>query len=182
MNVELIIRQTKHWVESVVVECHFCPFAKRELEQDRVRFIVSGDRRLEDCLEQVFDECVYLDQHENIETTLLIFPETFTEFNDYLVAVEVVERMLLEQGYQGIYQLASFHPEYCFADALSNDPANYTNRSPYPMFHLLREASLEKALENYPDPESIPIRNVRYAREKGLEVMQEKIERCRRHE
>ena len=86
--------------------------------------------------------------------------------------------MLIEQDYEGIYQLASFHPEYCFAGEDETDAANYTNRSPYPMLHLIREASLEKALQNYPDAELIPERNIALARSKGLAEMKHLLERC----
>jgi len=78
-----------------------------------------------------------------------------------------------------VYQLASFHPDYCFPHQSLNDPANYTNRSPFPMFHILRESSLEKALLSYPCPEAIPERNVSCAREQGVEFMQQMLEDCR---
>jgi hypothetical protein len=83
-----------------------------------------------------------------------------------------------KQGYEGIYQLASFHPQYLFADSDENDPSNYTNRSPYPMLHILREASLEKVLESYPNPENIPERNIELTRSLGLETMQKLLAEC----
>ncbi|MDH5711889.1 MAG: DUF1415 domain-containing protein, partial [Gammaproteobacteria bacterium] len=112
------------------------------------------------------------------ETTLLVFAEGFKDFGDYLDLVELAQDLLADQGYEGIYQIASFHPDYCFADAELDDAANYTNRSPYPMLHLIREASMEKALAHYPEPEKIPERNVEYARELGLEEMQRQLEAC----
>jgi hypothetical protein len=114
----------------------------------------------------------FLDQSDDIETTLIIFPDSFAGFEDYLDLVELAEELASDQDYDGIYQVASFHPDYCFADAPQDDPANYTNRSIYPMLHLLREESLTKALENFPDPEGIPDRNIDFAREKGLKYMQ----------
>ncbi|MGL6269678.1 MAG: DUF1415 family protein, partial [Chitinophagaceae bacterium] len=95
----------------------------------------------------------------------------FANFDAYLTMVEMAEALLEDQDYEGVYQVASFHPQYRFADAPDNDPANYTNRSVYPMLHLLREDSLEKAIETYPDTEGIPERNITFAREKGLSYM-----------
>ena len=90
----------------------------------------------------------------------------------YLDLTELAEDLLAEQGYEGVYQVASFHPEYCFADADSEDAANYTNRSPYPMLHLLREASLDVAIDNFPGIDSIPETNMQKARSLGAEFFQ----------
>lgn len=94
-------------------------------------------------------------------------------FDDFLDAVEIGDELMLAQGYEGVYQLASFHPDYCFEGSDEEDAANYTNRSPYPMLHLIREASIEKALAHYPkDPDLIPETNVKLARKLGLQKMQ----------
>jgi hypothetical protein len=106
------------------------------------------------------------------ETTLLILPEGCTQFNDFLDLTAMAEQLLIDQGYEGVYQLASFHPDYCFAGEDENDPANYTNRSPYPMLHIIREASIEQALKTYPNPELIPERNIELTRKLGLEKIQ----------
>ena len=107
-----------------------------------------------------------------METTFIIFPDNFSDFETYLDLVELSEALAADQGYEGIYQIASFHPEYCFEGAEADDPANYTNRSIYPMLHLLREDSLSDALDNFPDAESIPERNIAFAQRKGLAFMQ----------
>ncbi len=91
----------------------------------------------------------------------------------------MAEALLADQGYEGTYQLASFHPEYRFADAEPEDPANFTNRSPFPMLHLLREAGLEQALSHYPDPEAIPERNIAALREVGHEALAQALARLR---
>lgn len=119
-----------------------------------------------------------MDNNDNIETSLLIFPESLKDFDDYLDFLEIANALMHKQGYEGIYQLASFHPHYYFEGADENDAANYTNRSPYPMLHILREASLERALLNYPDPENIPGRNIKLTRELGLDVMQKLLADC----
>lgn len=182
LNDSTIIEQTQHWVRSVIVGLNFCPFAKRELESETIHFQVSNESGLgssmEECLHQLFDECKRLDEHAEIETSLLIFSNGFQDFNNYLDLVELANALIIDQGYEGIYQLASFHPQYCFEGEAADDAANYTNRSPYPMLHLIREASLEQALANYPDPELIPERNIEFAREKGLDTMKQMLEYC----
>ena len=92
--------------------------------------------------------------------------------------LDVSERILEARRYEGVYQLASFHPNYCFDEADSDDPANYTNRSPYPMLHLLREASIEASLNNIEDPEAIPLNNIKRARSIGLEALEKQLENC----
>lgn len=181
MNAEqLVIHQTECWVKTVIVEFNFCPFAKRELERGSIRYRVIQEQPFEDCLQVVIDECVFLDSNITTETSLLIFPAAFEKFDDYLQLVGLAETLLEQQGYEGTYQLASFHPEYRFADTEMDDAANFTNRSPYPMLHLIREASIEKALQYYPDAEGIPERNIEYARAKGLDTMQAMLDRCRK--
>jgi len=173
-----IIDQTQCWVETVIVGNNFCPFAKREIERDSIRYHVKHNIDLESALQAVIDECVHLDDNESIETTLLIFAEDFKDFDDYLELVELGENLIADQGYEGVYQFASFHPDYCFAGAEQDDAANYTNRSPYPMLHLIREDSVELVLKHYPEPEKIPERNIEYARELGLEEMKRQLDAC----
>ncbi len=173
-----VTKQTRCWVKTVIVENNFCPFAQRELERGSIRYSVKPDRDAKSALQALIDECIQLDNNEAIETTLLIFPEGFQHFEDYLELVELADGLLADQGYESVYQVASFHPDYCFAGAEQNDAANYTNRSPYPMLHLIREASLEQVLNGYPEPEKIPESNIERARELGLEAMQRQLEAC----
>jgi hypothetical protein len=130
------------------------------------------------CLETFLHEVTRLDDEAAIETSFLIFPHNFKTFSSYLDMVSVAEKLLKQKGYNGIYQLASFHPQYKFAGAPDNDAANYTNRPVYPMLHLLRESSIDKALEHYDDPESIPDRNINFAREKGTLYMKMLRDNC----
>lgn len=171
LSASTIIAQTAHWIDTVVIGCNFCPFAAKAMLRQSIRYVVVPDATLERSLEIVIEELRYLDRQEDIETTLLIFPGQYADFEDYLDLADLAEDLSVEQGYEGIYQIASFHPEYCFAEADPEDPANYTNRSPYPMLHLLREESVSKALDHYIDPERIPERNIAFAQEKGLQYM-----------
>jgi len=175
---DTIIQESKKWLESVVIEYNFCPFAKRELQQGHVRFSVCRSNNMQDFLELLIQECEYLDTHSEIETTLLIGADAFSDFDDYLDMLGLAEILMSDQGYEGTYQLASFHPDYCFDGSDDQDAANYTNRSPYPMLHLLRESSLEKALQHYDQPELIPENNVRNARTTGLEKFKSLLQGC----
>lgn len=175
---EQIITQTKKWITDVVVGLNFCPFAAREMKQNTVRYVIETSEDEEEVLETFLQECKRLDEDKSIETTLLIFPESFAAFPDYLDLVSLAEDLIVGEGYEGIYQVASFHPDYCFADSEENDAANYTNRSPYPMLHLLREESIEKALLRYENPELIPERNIQFAHEKGVTYMKMLRDAC----
>jgi hypothetical protein len=173
-----IIEHTKIWIESVIIACDFCPFAGREFARNSIRYSVIRGGEIARCLESLIEECVLLDAETDIETSLLLLPDAFADFDDFIDLVGIADALLIEQGYEGIYQLASFHPDYCFADQDVNDPANYTNRSPYPTLHLLREASLERVLGDHPNPDLIPQRNIDFARRQGLEKMHALLEAC----
>ena len=174
---EEVILQTRRWITDVVAGCNFCPFVARELKQNSIHYQVETAVDLATCLQAFLRECTRLDE-ESIETTLLILPEGFKKFDDYLELVELAEKLLKKEKYEGIYQVAGFHPLYTFAGAPANDAANYTNRSIYPMLHLLREDSVEKALLKYPNPEQIPDRNIAFARAKGLAHMKMLRDAC----
>lgn len=167
-----IIRQTRNWIDNVIIGHNYCPFARKVVEDNSVRFQVFQSVDPTRQVETVIDECVYLDQNPQTETTLIIYPSGLKHFDYYLDFLALAENLLSAQGYEGIYQLASFHPSYLFQGAEEDDPANYTNRSPYPMLHLIREASIEKALAHFDNPEGIPERNIEFARAQGLDIMQ----------
>ena len=167
-----VIKATRYWLEHTVIGFNFCPFAKREFVRQSIRYWVSDADKIEQALEDLLTSISELEQDASIETTLVILPKGFADFEDYLDLLDMANELLAMQELEGVFQLASFHPDYCFEGQLKHDPANYTNRSPYPMLHLLREASIEMALEFVDDPDSIPERNVELAREKGAEVFQ----------
>ena len=171
MTHEQIIERTKNWIIEVVIGCNFCPFAANVVKQRSIFYKVEESVDMDTCLDSFGLEMQRLDTNGAIETTLIILPNGFQKFDDYLVLLSMAEKLLKKEGYEGIYQVASFHPLYLFAGSDENDPANYTNRSIYPMLHLLREESIDKALENFKSPESIPARNINFAREKGLAYM-----------
>lgn len=166
------IEQTQKWIKSVVIDLNFCPFAAKALLKKSIHYSVLKNPDIKTTLESVIKEFIYLEQNEEIETTFIIFQTGFSDFESYLDIVDSAQELLELEGYEGVYQLASFHPDYCFEGAEKNDPANYTNRSIYPMLHLLREDSITKALALYKNPELIPQHNIDLAREKGMLYMQ----------
>lgn len=172
MNDSLIIEQTQKWIKSVVIDLNFCPFAAKVLLKKSIHYVVVSNADLEASLETLIKEMHYLDSNEEIETTFIVFRKAYADFDEYLDLVDKAEDLLEREGYEGVYQVASFHPDYCFEGAEKDDAANYTNRSVYPMLHLLREESITKALALYKNPELIPEHNIKVAREKGLHYMQ----------
>ena len=175
---EIIIAQTIKWITDVVVGCNFCPFVAKELKRGSIHYEVIPSKERKAVLEALAQAFNKLDVDKKIETTLLILPAGFNVFSNYLQLVELSESFLEKEGYEGIYQVASFHPDYLFANASDDDPANYTNRSPYPMLHLLREESLSRAIDNYPGTEIIPQKNIDYSNAKGLAYMQSLSQAC----
>lgn len=171
----LIIHKTQRWLDAFVVGLNLCPFARREIRRDSLRIEVSYPATLEDALNDCFAEVLRLDNHKEIETTLLIFPTLFQDFFDYLNFISLCESALIQKNYEGIYQIASFHPDYCFAGEDGDDVSNYTNRSPYPMIHLLREESLEKAIQSYGNTDEIPQTNMNKLRKLGLEEIKKML-------
>ncbi|MEO6490401.1 MAG: DUF1415 domain-containing protein, partial [Ferruginibacter sp.] len=155
-----------------------CPFAAREVKQDTIRYRVEPAIGKKECLQSLIEECIHLDNNTSVVTTLIILPGAFERFDEYLDIVSLCEELLITEGYEGIYQLASFHPFYQFSGTTLEDPANYTNRSVYPMLHILREEAIDKAVKKFGDAAKIPDRNISFATEKGLVYMKMLRESC----
>jgi len=168
-----VISRTKNWLSTFIIQHNICPFAKREFERNSIHYEVVASHQLEEQLQALIQACRQLDANSDIETSLLIYPDGLINFDDYLDFLALANALMHKQGYEGVYQLASFHPDYCFEGAEQEDASNFTNRSPYPMLHLIREASLEKVLANFTDPENIPLRNIEYLRQLGVEKIKE---------
>ncbi len=169
---EQAITQTKKWITEVVIGCNFCPFAAAVVKLQQVHYKVEQSSTAAVCLQTFLNEAKWLDADETIETSFIILPNAVKTFSAYLTLFSVAEKLLLQNSYEGIYQVASFHPQYCFEGSNESDAANYTNRSVYPMLHLLRETSIDKVLKHYKNPENIPTANINFARQKGLAYMQ----------
>ena len=172
LSPETIIAQTKKWIIDVVIGLNFCPFAAREVKRDSIFFEITNTENTKEVLEALAKSFITMDKDEGIETLLLILPTGFEKFSTYLKMLDVSEQLINKLGYEGVYQVASFHPQYLFAGSKENDPANYTNRSPYPMLHILREKSLSRVIDSHPDTLKIPENNIELTRQKGLAQMQ----------
>jgi len=172
MTSQQIINATQNWLTTFIITYSICPFARQVHENGSICYEVVSNDSLESGLLALIEACQHLDATPEIATTLQIFSALGSNFDDFLDFVAVAEQLLIDQGYEGIYQLASVHPDYCFAGSKENDPANFTNRSPYPMLHIIREASITAALQSYQNPELIPERNMEFTRKLGLEKLQ----------
>ena len=169
MTGDEIIAMTRRWLEKSVIGLNLCPFAAGPYRDDRVHFFDSEQRTASGLLEELRSELGNLQAADPLrrETTLLIHPWVLTDFLEYNDFLEVCEAMIVELGLEGELQVASFHPHYQFAGTQAEDIENYTNRSPYPMLHLLREASIERAIAAVPDTDAIYQRNIRTLRDLG---------------
>ena len=165
------VAATVRWLEAAVIGLNLCPFAKAPHVKRRIRYAVS-EAGTEDALLETLalelDRLAAADP-ELIETTLLIHPRVLTDFIDYRFFLPRVDALLRRAGREGTLQVASFHPDYVFAGSDDDDVANNTNRSPYPMLHLLRESSIDRAVAATPDAEAIWSRNVEVLRALGHE-------------
>ncbi len=150
------IEQTKHWVERAVIGLNLCPFAKAPQVKGLVRYVLFKGRKTDGLLKALTEQLTYLDStpSEICETILLIHPKVLGDFLDYNDFLDDADQLLERLGLDGVFQIASFHPDYQFADADANDISNLTNRSPYPMLHLIREASIDQALQGENDPQA----------------------------
>lgn len=175
---DTVIQAVQRWVERLVVGENLCPFAKRELVHNRVRFVHSTADDEADLLVDLDAELNRLQAEPDVETTLLIHPEVLQDFLDFNNFLDQADALLRYKKLQGEFQLASFHPDYQFAGTTADDAENYTNRSPYPVLHLLREASLENAIDRYPDTADIPERNIARMEAMGVTRLQQILADC----
>jgi hypothetical protein len=155
-----IVNNVDHWLENAVIGFGLCPFAKPVWQQQKIRFVVSEAKSDEALLLGLYDECIRLEENASIETTLLIIPNHLKQFAAFNEFQSLAESLLEEYDWIGIFQIASFHPLYQFADTGPDDRENATNRSPYPILHILREDSLSQAIASHPAAESIPATNI----------------------
>ncbi len=162
LDKDSIIADTRRWMERAVIGLNLCPFAKAVHAKQQIRWQVSEATTPEALLDDLFAELQFLTEAapQDVDTTLLVHPQVlqdFLAFNDFLdLADSAIEALELE----GILQVASFHPEFQFADAAPDDIGNFTNRSPYPTLHIIREDSLDKAVEAFPQAETIYETNI----------------------
>ncbi|HCH3991704.1 DUF1415 domain-containing protein [Vibrio parahaemolyticus] len=161
-DINAITQQVDQWLNDVVIGLNLCPFAAKPQRNKQIKIFVSKATQEEALLEDILLQLIELSttEPEKLETTLVVVPNMLQDFWDYNFCIDWVEGLIKQQDWEGIFQVATFHPDYCFGGAALEDDENLTNRSPYPIFHLIREESMEKVLKHYPDPESIPDTNI----------------------
>lgn len=159
---EQVEQAVQQWLNDVVIGLNLCPFAAKPQRNKQIKIFVSEATVEEALLEDILTQLMELasTEPEELETTLVAVPNMLQDFFDYNLFIDWVEALIRQQDWEGTFQLATFHPDYCFGGAEPEDDENLTNRSPYPVFHLIREESMEKVLKHYPNPEAIPDTNI----------------------
>ena len=175
-----IIQQTKNWITSFVVQLNLCPFAAYPFNNNTIKYVVYEGQDLIELIDLLEKELIFLTKKpvSEVETTLIIHPELLNDFYDYIDFLDIVNQRIFALDLEGVLQIASFHPDYQFGGTEKEDVTNYTNRSPYPMLHLLREDSIEVALESYENPAEIPERNMETMARLGKAKLVEMLKDC----
>jgi hypothetical protein len=170
MRAEEVVAATRRWIERAVIGLNLCPFAKAVYIKEQIRYSVSPAQDARALRDDLRRELAFLAQAapESVDTTLLIHPQVLTDFLEYNEFLSLADDALAELDLEGVLQIASFHPAYQFADTTPDDITNYTNRSPYPMLHLLREASIDRAVAAFPEAEEIYLKNIETLRRLGV--------------
>ncbi|KQV60900.1 hypothetical protein ASC95_05615 [Pelomonas sp. Root1217] len=171
MNHEQVIQDTRDWVIKAVIGLNLCPFAKAVHVNERIRYVVSDATEPEALLKDLARELLALNRAdpEEVDTTLVIHPNVLTDFLDFNDFLDAADALVEELKLDGILQIADFHPAYQFEGSEPDDIANYSNRSPYPTLHILREDSIERAVESMPDTASIYENNLETLDKLGVE-------------
>ncbi len=161
------------WIDEVVVGLRLCPFAAAPWKAGEVRIAVSHATNPEDAVKDALEEAMHIMDvtEDEVSTTLVAFPSTLTDFETFLDAEETLAHILDQAGCSGMLQVASFHPDYVFADADDGALGNWTNRAPLPILHLLREQQVSQAIDTHPDVDAIPADNVRRLEDLGAEAL-----------
>ena len=165
-NNEVIIETTKSWVERFIIGLDICPFAQY-IPEDQIKYTIDQATELAHIFNNIQQEWQYLLSHPQTETSLVIYPNASSDFLNFLDDYYACEQRLEDLNLESTFQLVAFHPHFLFDEATPDDPANFTNRSPYPMIHILRSDSVSKAVDNHPDIESIPLKNMEMLRKES---------------
>jgi hypothetical protein len=171
-----VINATLNWVDDIVIKHNFCPFARYVRTPNKIRCVViTGDAG--EVIQSLYDELRHLEENDSTATTLIALTHpAIADFEEYLDVLAISDSMLHDWGFSGTYQLASFHPDYVFEGSDMNDAENYTNRSPYPLLHLIREADITRYMKNEEDAEKIFSHNIEKAQALGCPYFQNALE------
>jgi uncharacterized protein len=170
-NAGNIIQETQDWLIKAVIGLNLCPFAKAVHVKEQIKYVVSEARTVEQLLEDLAQELEFLAEvsREKTDTTLLIHPDVLNDFLDYNDFLELADQLLEDLDLDGELQIASFHPQYQFAGTDIDDVTNFTNRSPYPTLHLIREDSIDEAVKAFPEAEAIFETNMQTMEKLGID-------------
>ena len=171
---ERILAETQHWLERAVIGLNLCPFAKSVFVKKQIRYALTAATTADELLAELENELKLLADTDpaELDTTLLIHPQAMTDFLDFHFFLGEVDALIRNLGHEGVFQIASLHPQYEFAGSEADDIANFTNRSPYPTLHLLRESSIDRAVAAFPDAADIFERNIETMERLGHEGWQ----------
>jgi hypothetical protein len=174
---EQLILKTKDWIENWVIGLNLCPFAKSPFTHNKIKFLAYEGESIEEFSRVLWRELSFLadEPSDGIETTFLIHPQLGVNFENYLDLCEWANGHIKALELVGQIQIAEFHPHYQFASTLPDAPENFTNRSPFPMLHLLKEASITKAVDLYPNVEEIPQKNIDLLNQMGIDRIQKML-------
>jgi hypothetical protein len=178
---EQAIAETQQWIQTVVIGMNLCPFARKVVQDQTIRYQTMLTTDPETLFQAVAAELTLLTEtpRERIETSILIHPNVLTDFLEYNDFLGAVDELIAQQGLAGVIQVASFHPDYQFAGTRADSVENYTNRSPYPMLHFLREVSITEVSDDPEFLEQIPERNQLTLRDVGRKAMLAKLKAIR---
>lgn len=173
MTDENLVVSIKLWVEKFVIGLNLCPFARHPFQKSQIRFAVSNEEGIENQATNFWKEIILLEKEgsDKISNSLIILPTGFEDFEEYLLLIEICEDLLEMQGKSANFQIASFHPDYQFAETEMEDPRNFTNRSPFPLIHILRSEEVELAIKHHPNTLEIPEINEQKMEELGTEKL-----------
>lgn len=177
LDQQLAISRVKRWVEDFIVALNICPFARKEVQQKSIRYIVAEQHRDNALYESIETEIRFLQDNPTTETTLLILPTLDDDFESFLNSAGFAQQVIQLNGWTNEFQIANFHPDYVFADSNAKDAANYTNRAPHACLHLLREGSVERAIRAHKHAHAIPQDNIDQLRKLGLDNMKQRLQR-----
>ncbi len=174
-NEQVILSRTQKWIDQFIIGENICPFAKH-IPESKLHLEVDASDTMLGVLENMAAAWESLRSDSGIETSIIIYPNASNDFEEFLDWYYACDQLLEDTNLRNTFQLVAFHPHFVFDNAEMDDSANYSNRSPYPMIHILREASVSKAVDNHPDVDSIPTRNMEHLRKRDSKFWIERLE------
>ncbi len=172
-NDDYVVQCTQRWIDIFVIGLKLCPFASPVIKNNAARYVIFRNDKISAFKSFLADECARLINDDTIETTLIITPENFLDFDQYLKVLARANNWLDKLDYEGVFQIASFHPDYQFENTDYDDTENFTNRAPYPIFQLLREKSITEASKNFKNMETIGEQNAERFKKMDLKIILE---------